>query len=271
MGNITSDNCEMLNIAICMGITPSRWTKAISVMLEKDVGQPNINRLRVIHLFKADYNLFLKTLWAKRMVEAAEDAQVLGSAQHGSRPCRTALDAGLLERLTFDLSKTLWTNLGVFDNDAKSCYDRIINGLAMIAARRLGMPSWPIATHAGVLQAMQYTVKTKYGVSDRYITSLSHAILVGTGQGSGASPAVWLSISVVLLASLQVLAKRGMYFQNPSGQLTLERWSDAFVDDTQNGINDAFITQPWSLEDLIRNLENTSQMWERLLCSRDTT
>jgi hypothetical protein len=66
--------CAMLNIVIrLLGLVPSRWCKAISVLIEKDPGNPNINRLRVIHLFEADYNLFLKIIWASRLVKRGEE------------------------------------------------------------------------------------------------------------------------------------------------------------------------------------------------------
>jgi hypothetical protein len=116
-------------------------------LLEKDFGAPNINRLRIIHLFEADYNLFLKTMWADRLVQQGERLDQFGESQQGSRKHRKANDAVLLKQLTYDLSRVLKTNLGTFDNDAKSCYDRIINGIAMVAARRLGMPQQPVATH----------------------------------------------------------------------------------------------------------------------------
>ena len=35
--------------------------------------------------------------------------------------------------------------------------------------------------------------------------------------------------------------------------------SDSFVDDTQNGLNDAHLLNPLSLDQLIRNLENMAQ------------
>ena len=261
---ITSDMCNMLNVVTQFGIIPSRWCQAISVLIEKDPGAPIINRLRVIHIFEADYNLFLKTLWARRLVTRGEESNLFGESQQGSRKGRTANDAVLLKRLTYDLSRLLRSNLGTFDNDAKSCYDRVINGLAMLAARRLGMPDAAIRTHAGVLSSMRYLIKTSYGVSELFIQSIMDAVLFGTGQGSGASPAVWLTLSVVLLNSLRQLAPKGMLFYNPGQTISVERHSDAFVDDAQNGLNDIGEEQPWDLQTLQSNLQQMSQTWERL-------
>jgi hypothetical protein len=55
-------------------------------MIEKDPGNPKIERLRVIHLFEVDYNLSLKMLWGKRLVYQGEDNNCFGKQQHGSRP-----------------------------------------------------------------------------------------------------------------------------------------------------------------------------------------
>jgi len=93
-------------------------------------------------------------------------------------------------------------------------------------------------------------------------------MLFGTGQGSGASPAVWLTLSVVLLNSLRQLAPRGMRFTNPAQSITVERHSDAFVDDAQNGLNDLGEAEPWDLQTLQSNLQQMLHTWERLLfCS----
>ncbi len=131
-----------------VGLAPTRWQRAVSALIKKDPGQPNINRLRIIHLYKADYNLFLKTTWARRLVTPGEDPQPFGQSQHGSCPGRTANDIVLLKRLTYNMSQQTQSNLGTFDNDAKSCYDRIVSSVAMLLACRLGMPAEPIQTHA---------------------------------------------------------------------------------------------------------------------------
>ena len=51
-------NCfvQFMNIVVSRGIAIPRWCKATNVMLEKDAGKPYIHRLRIIHLFEADYN-----------------------------------------------------------------------------------------------------------------------------------------------------------------------------------------------------------------------
>ena len=41
----------------------------------------------------------------------------------------------MLKRLTYYLSRITRSNLGIFDNDAKSCYDRIINWFAIMAGQ----------------------------------------------------------------------------------------------------------------------------------------
>ena len=42
LGNVTTDMCKLLNIVSRVGLVPDRWTTAISALIEKDPGQPNI-------------------------------------------------------------------------------------------------------------------------------------------------------------------------------------------------------------------------------------
>jgi hypothetical protein len=137
----------------------------------------------------------------------------------------------------------------------------------MLAAKRLGMPDPALATHAGILWAMKYSIKTIFGISEGYYHSINKKVLFGPGQGSGASLAAWLTISIVLLASLHILIERGMLFMTPDGSTSVERYSDAFVDDAQNGLNNAHCKTPLSTTALTRKLEHMSQTWEKLLFS----
>jgi hypothetical protein len=73
-----------------------RWCNAVNVMIEKDIGQPKLTRLRIIHLFEAALNFFLKLLWGSRLVRRADQHNLLHTGQHGSSPRRTAMDPIML-------------------------------------------------------------------------------------------------------------------------------------------------------------------------------
>ena len=111
-------------------------------------------------------------------------------------------DALFLSRLEKDLIRQIKTNSAHWDNDATGCYDRMITSLGMIACRRLGMPENAIRCQADTLKHMKYAVKHMYGVSSQQYSGSESEPLFGTGQGSGASPAIWLSLVVVLLNAL---------------------------------------------------------------------
>ena len=71
----------------------------------------------------------------------------------------------MLNQITTDVCRLLRVNDIRFDKDASACFDRIIVALAMLAARRCGMPINAIRTHAKAFEVMKYTVKTIHGVS----------------------------------------------------------------------------------------------------------
>ena len=233
-------------------------------MIEKDAGKPCIHRLRIIHLFEADYNFFLKLQWGHRLVRQAVSLDLLHTSQHGSTPGRTAMDPIMLTQLTSDLCRILKHDFARFDNDASACYDRIIVALGMLAgARRCGMPPNAIRLHSEALQFMKYTVKTMYGISDATYHGTAFEPLFGTGQGSGASPAVWLTLVVLLLHSLDRLVPHRMNFVPISGARDHSRSSDAFVDDTSMGFTST--DDATSYPELIARLQSVAQTWEKLL------
>ena len=251
-----------LHITITSGQVITRWCNAVNIMIEKDSGKPKLNRLRIIHLFEADFNLFLKLQWGSRLVKRAVNEDLLHSGQHGSVPKRTPMDPIMLTELTNDLCRLLKHNLARFDNDASACYDRIIVTLGMLAARRCGMPENAVRTHASCLQFMKYMVKTIHGISEDNYTGTPFSPLFGTGQGSGASPAVWLTLVVILMNTLERVIPDRMNFQSPVSSQKHSRLIDAFVDDTSLGYTDP----GWlTLETMVAKLTHIAQTWEKLL------
>jgi hypothetical protein len=52
--NVVSALVKLLNIPIKYGFAPKCWCTLVTVMIEKDPGNPRIKRLRIIHLFEVD-------------------------------------------------------------------------------------------------------------------------------------------------------------------------------------------------------------------------
>ena len=157
--SVTDLHTKMLNLPISKGFAPERWTHSVTPLIEKDEGRPFLTRLRVIHLFEADYNLFLKIIFGRRMVKNAELSNALNDQQHGSRPRRMTTDALFLARLEKDLIRQTKANSAHMDNDATGCYDRIVTALGMLACRRLGIPVEAIRCQADTLRLMRYAIK----------------------------------------------------------------------------------------------------------------
>ncbi|KAI2505456.1 hypothetical protein MHU86_8979 [Fragilaria crotonensis] len=253
---------QFMHITVNGGLTLRRWCNAVNILIEKDPGQPKITRLRIIHLFEADFNFFLKLIWGSRLVKRAVSMKLLNDGQHGSIPQRKATDPIMLTQLTTDLCRVLKHNLARFDNDASACYDRIIVALGMLAARRCGMPETAVQTHADCLKLMKYTIKTVHGVSASNYHGTTFEPLFGTGQGSGASPSVWLTLVVVLMNTLDRIIPERMSFQSPNSPERHDRLIDAFVDDTSLGFTDPGMI---TLETMIAKLNHIAQTWEKIL------
>jgi hypothetical protein len=66
---------------------------------------------------------------------------------------------------------------------------------------------------------MKYYVRMAQGISNEFYWVIRDYLLYGTGQGSGTSPSVWLSLVVVLLTTLTILAPLSMSFADPWGNI----------------------------------------------------
>ena len=68
--NILDGHLTLLNYAIQFGYPYAKWKCIVNTMLEKDKGMPKLHRLRVIHLYEADYNLILGVKWRQALHHA---------------------------------------------------------------------------------------------------------------------------------------------------------------------------------------------------------
>jgi Reverse transcriptase (RNA-dependent DNA polymerase) len=232
-------------------------------MIEKIVGNPLIEKLRVIHLFEADYNLLLKIVWARKGVWNAHYNQLLNKGQAGSRPGKRAIDVVINKELKYQYARFTRTNLGTIDNDAKSCYDRIICSVAMLISQYYGIP-WNFCNmQAENLRKTKFHIRTANGDSNEYYIHNEDNPIYGTGQGSCSSPAIWLFISSFIMDCLQKEAN-GMNMRdmvNISNDVM--SWIEGFVDDTSIFTNIDYYNS--DLKTLKTKLSEDGNRWSKLL------
>ena len=119
-----------------------------------------------------------------------------------------------------------------------------------------------VSIHAAALENMEYSVKTSFGISEASYSGTKQEPLFGTGQGSGASPAAWLSLVVLLMNTIDRVIKQRVRFSLPDSNMGHTRLIDAFVDDTSLSYTNEG-TQTY--EEMIATLEQVAGKWERLL------
>ena len=107
-------------------------------MIEKEKGNPKIHRLRVIHLYEADYNFIVGLKW-RNMIFDSEEKGIIAEGQYGARPGCSAHDPVFIEEMQNEITRCCCKPLVKFDNDATSCYDRIICNLAALLTRKHGV------------------------------------------------------------------------------------------------------------------------------------
>jgi len=54
--DIAKLDAKMVDIPLISGYSPRRWCKGLNIMLQKQAGNLNVEKLRIIVLFKVDFN-----------------------------------------------------------------------------------------------------------------------------------------------------------------------------------------------------------------------
>jgi hypothetical protein len=236
-------------------------------MIHKEAGNHKIHRLRVIHLFEADYNLILSVKW-RQQIYAADKKQLVNPGQYGSYPGREATSLCLLEELKTDISYSSRKPIINFDNDASSCYDCIIAGLASLINRKHGQNRHVVMVNATTLRNARYHLKTALNVSEEFISHCTTWPLQGTGQGSGNSPMIWCFLSSTLFDCHQSQAYYVTTFESPDRTVHVSFSMVGFIDDSTGTVNSFNSTTQPTPESLLAKMQHDAELWHDLLrCS----
>ena len=148
---------QLINYALERGYSYKRWQKKANTILFKEQNNIKIHRTRVIHLYKADYNLVLGLKWRAALYQA-ETSKILHDGQFGSRPRRNAVEPVMLEKLQLKVSRATRKMFLQLNYNATACHDRILLNLAMVVSQQHGVHKQVTLANARMLQHAAYHI-----------------------------------------------------------------------------------------------------------------
>ena len=181
----------------------------------------------------------------------------------GLRPGRGTGDISATQELIYDINRRLKTDHASNENDAKSCYDRIVTSLMSLVNRANGMPKSWVRTHARVITQAKFHIKSLLGISDLFYTHSEDSPVYGTGQGTGDSSNQWGMLSSIILRIMHERANSA-HFEAPDKSETEDVSNTAFVDDT-SGYQNEYNREEDTIRTLIEMMKEDVTNWDQLL------
>ena len=95
---------SLLNYSLERGYSYNRWQCIANTKLFKDPQCIQIHCTRMIHIYKASFNLMLGLKWRIALYQS-EALKQLNEGQYCSRPRRNAIDPVMIEEVQFEISR----------------------------------------------------------------------------------------------------------------------------------------------------------------------
>jgi hypothetical protein len=121
--------------AAARGFYLRRWIQVINVMIYKKPGVIESDKLRVIHLFEADFNLLIGVYFGRRSMYHQVDRKLLHHGQFG-KPGGECQDAALSKVLHNVISILTKPPMGKFESDVTACFDREVMDEGPLVVKR---------------------------------------------------------------------------------------------------------------------------------------
>jgi hypothetical protein len=255
----------LASTAAKFGFYLQRWTQVVNVMIYKKPGVIELNKLRVIHLFEADFNLLVGVFFGRRAMHHQMDHQLIHPGQFG-RPGGECQDAAFDKVLTNLVSTFSQTPMGQFESDATACFDREVMNFVLTYFSTYGAPMGPLRMWEQTLYHIVHWVKTAYGISKGSYKFELDAAIHRRGQGSTGGTASCSTMTSPLIKGMDRLSS-GLVVSDPAQWIQHQSTVKMFVDDASNATGrflDWLHTQP-DADELCAMLQHDAHTWERLL------
>ncbi|CAJ1959775.1 unnamed protein product [Cylindrotheca closterium] len=187
-----------------------------------------------------------------------EEHHLLADGQCGSRKHHQAIDLALSKRLVWDLLILQRRSAGWISNDAKSRFDWVVHWVVVLAMMRLAITWNALCMMFDTLATSMHQVRTGFGDSEESFHPPSMVPFQDCGQGNGAGPPIWVSVSSVVI---QMMTAMGFGFKCltaiESQLITAQCF--CFVDDTD--VIKAGKSVEQSGEDICHSVQQAASTW----------
>ena len=257
----TIAECDALfrNIPLSTGMVPLNWRNLMNFAIEKKAGDLRLEKMRTIQLMNSEYQANTKKLGRTAMYNA-EMNQLIPSGQCGSRARHQAIDLAWSKRMVWDLLILQRRSAGWISNDAKSCFDRVVHWIAILALLRFGLTWRALTMMFNTLATSKHRVRTGFGDSTAVFQPPSDVPFQGCGQGNGAGPAIWVAISSILITMMDA-AGYGFECLTTLESKLVTAQCFCFVDDTD--VIEASSTVDQSGESIFPSVQQAATLWAR--------
>lgn len=250
----------LMTLAITQCHTFQRWTVVHNFLLEKIPGIPRLDKLRVIHLYEADWSLIQKFFVAYKLNNLASRQKTIPTEQAGGRPGRSAIELAASRVFMFETMRLQRLSGAVQYNDAKACYDRVVENISNLALMKQGLPTALAKLHSQTFHKINYYIKNNLGIGTTPHGHNHPKPVYGVGQGSTDAPSRWGFLCDPLLELYKELSNDAI-IMSPISDLQTNNKIAGFVDDTTILIIKHYTVMIY----IILFLQRDSQTWERLL------
>jgi hypothetical protein len=151
--------------------------------------------------------------------------------QAGGRKGRSSIELAASRTITYESIRLQRLQAAVLYNDAKACYDCIIENISNLSLLSEGLPVEIAKLHAQTYQQIQYHIKHKYGIGKITHSHRSPKPIYGVGQGATDSPARWKFVCDPLLKIYKKIATDALLLAPISTKYSNNK-TKGFVDDT---------------------------------------
>ena len=195
---ISHYHASRVSVTLAHAIQLERWSRGLSVMLEKTLGVTLVTKLRAIFLMEGDFNATNKIVYGVRMLQNARTYQMMPE-EIFSEKNRMADDGTLCKTLFFDIARQARVGAAIASVDASNCYDRIAHAMASLIFQAFGVPTTAVESMLGAIENMKFFLRTGFGDSTSFSGGGISIKTQGLCQGNGAAPAGWAVISISII------------------------------------------------------------------------